>query len=367
MRNFFYEWLFHVFFWTVVVVLFTVIYLSNVTLILEYLQAVDSLNADPLLSYMVSDYQYLEAVMFGILFGSATFGVNIAVDYTTIHNFSYSKTILIKSLLYVLSMVLVFVLMAGIILNSGINALEFEDYYGFMKRQSFPWYMYLGGISFFVLSSMLINFISLMSRKFGPGQLWFIFLGRYKKPRTENRIFMFLDLQDSTSIAESLGHIIYSKLLQQCFRDMTKLIMRSGAEIYQYVGDEAVLTWRIRNYDDEFIKPIQLFFAYKKKLESKATYYKNKFGLVPQFKAGVNAGVVTVAEIGDLKREIAYHGDVVNTASRLRSACNEFKKQLLASEYVINNLDSSYELKIEEIGEVNLRGKRLPIKVFSIS
>jgi adenylate cyclase len=62
---------------------------------------------------------------------------------------------------------------------------------------------------------------------------------------------------------------------------------------------------------------------------------------VPEFKAGVNAGVVTVAEIGDLKREIAYHGDVVNTAARLRSACNEFDKQLLASEYVIKNLKAA--------------------------
>lgn len=177
---------------------------------------------------------------------------------------------------------------------------------------------------------------------------------------------MFLDLKDSTTIAENLGHIIYSKLLQKCFLDMSKLILQSGAEIYQYVGDEAVLTWKVRNYDTEFIKPIQMFFAYKKKLEKRAPYYKQKFGLVPEFKAGVNAGVVTVAEIGDLKREIAYHGDVVNTASRLRSACNEFDRQLLASEYVIKNLKEPLDYSIEEIGEVNLKGKQKPIKVFSI-
>jgi adenylate cyclase len=256
--------------------------------------------------------------------------------------------------------------MAGIIINSGINNLELEDYFQFLVKTRFPWYFYLGGISFFVLSTMLINFISLMNRKFGPGQMWLIFLGKYSKPITENRIFMFLDLKDSTTIAEKLGHIIYSKLLQQVFLDMSKLILRSDAEIYQYVGDEAVLTWKIKNYDTEFIKPIQLFFAYRRRLEKRKSYYKNKFGLMPEFKAGVNAGVVTVAEIGDLKREIAYHGDVVNTAARLRSACNEFNKQLLASEYVIMNLKEPIEYSIEEIGEVNLRGKRNPIKVFSI-
>lgn len=366
MRSFLFEWLFHIFFWTVVTLLFTVIYLSNVNFILEYLMAADRLTIDPVIAYMLSNYQYLEALMFGVLFGSATFGVNFAVDYTTIHTLSYGKAILIKSALYILSLILVTALMTGIILKAGLNNLELEDYSHFILNTRFPWYFYLGSISFFVLSSMLINFISLMKRKFGPGQMWLIFLGKYNKPITENRIFMFLDLKNSTTIAETLGHIIYSKLLQQVFLDMSKLILKSGAEIYQYVGDEAVLTWRIKNYDKEFIKPIQLFFAYKKRLEKRRVYYINKFGLLPEFKAGVNAGVVTVAEIGDLKREIAYHGDVVNTAARLRSACNEFDKQLLASEYVIKNLKEPIEYGIEEIGEVNLRGKRNPIKVFSI-
>lgn len=76
--------------------------------------------------------------------------------------------------------------------------------------------------------------------------------------------------------------------------------------------------------------------------------------------------MVTVAEIGDLKREIAYHGDVVNTASRLRSACNEFEKEILASEYVVRNINGNYNYSIKEMGEVNLKGKRNRIKVFSI-
>lgn len=366
MRRFFYEWLFHVVFWTVATLLYTMIYLSNIKIILEYLEVIESIKSKPLLAYMISDYQYLESSIFGILFGTATFGVNLAVDYTSIHTLSYGKTVLIKSALYGLSMVLVFLMIYGIMANSGIINIQYKDFLDFFVAHPLPWYFYLGAIAFFVLSTMLINFISLINRKFGPGQLWLIFFGRYNKPITENRIFMFLDLKDSTSIAEKLGHIIYSKLLQQCFLDMNKVILHSNAEIYQYVGDEAVLTWRIKNYDTEFIKPIQLFFAYKKRLEKRSKYYKNKFGLNPEFKAGVNAGVVTVAEIGDLKREIAYHGDVVNTAARLRSACNEFKRQLLASEYVVKNLHESFHYEIEEIGEVNLRGKQKSIKVFSI-
>lgn len=366
MHRFFYEWLFHVGFWMTVTLLYTMIYLSIIKAILEYLEIMDNVKAHPLLGYMISDNQYIESALFGLLFGTATCGVNFAVDYTSLHKRSYGTTILIKTVLYILSMVIVFLLMSGIILNSGMTSLQIRDYQEFIRQTKFPWNFLVGAILFFVLSTMLINFISLMNRKFGPGQMWLIFLGRYNKPITENRIFMFLYLKDSTSIAERLGHIIYSKLLQQCFLDMNKLILSTSAKIYQYVGDEAVLTWRIKNYDTEFIKPFQLFFAFKKRLEKRSDYYKTKFGFVPEFKAGVNAGVVTVAEVGDLKREIAYHGDVVNTASRLRSACNDFKKQLLASEYVIKNLSDTSNFHIEEIGVVNLKGKQKPIKVYSI-
>lgn len=366
-RRFIYEWLFHVAFWMTVTLLYTMIYLSNIRTILEYLEILESVKSRPLLAYMISNYQYLESALFGVLFGTATFGVNLAVESTAIHKLSYGTTILIKTILYILSMVIVFLLMSGIIINSGMTPLQFSDYQDFVIKTNFPWNFFFGAIAFFVLSTMLINFISLMKRKFGPGQMWLIFLGKYNKPITENRIFMFLDLKDSTSIAERLGHIIYSKLLQQCFLDLNKLIISSSAEIYQYVGDEAVLTWKVKNYDSEFLKPIQLFFDFKKRLKRRSNYYHKKFGFVPEFKAGINAGVVTVAEIGDLKREIAYHGDVVNTASRLRSACNDFNKQLLASEYVIKNLNGASSFKVEEIGEVNLKGKQMSIKVYSIA
>ena len=333
---------------------------------LEYLGIIENVKKEPVFAYMISNYQYVEALIFGLLFGTATFGINLAVDYTSIHRLSYGITIVIKTVLYVAAIAVISVLMYGIIMTIGFSQVTAEEYATFLVENPLPVSFYFGAIVFFVMSTLLINFIALMNKKFGQGQMWSIFIGKYNKPITENRIFMFLDLSESTTIAEKLGHIIYSKLLQQCFLDMNRLIPSSNAEIYQYVGDEAVLTWKVRNYDLNFVQPVQLFFAFRKRLEKKAKYYKNKFGVVPEFKAGVNAGVVTVAEIGDLKREIAYHGDVVNTASRLRSACSEFNKLLLASEYVVRNINQSYGYNFQEMGEVNLKGKKNKIKVFSI-
>jgi len=366
MRRLFKDWLFYVVFWIGMMLFYTFITLSMMWLIIDYLDVSELVNREPAIRYMVSSYQYIESLIFGILFGSATFGINLIVDKTGIHKLSFGKTIIIKTLLYFFSITIIFVLMGGIIMTYGISPLTTEEYKNFILSDPLPLSFKLTAMVFFISSTLLINFIALVNKKFGPGQMFLLFLGKYNNPITENRIFMFLDLNESTTIAEKLGHIIYSKLLQECFLDMNKIIPESGAEIYQYVGDEAVLTWKIRNYDKNFMKPIQLFFDYKKKLEKKAEYYKSKFGVVPEFKAGLHAGVVTVAEIGDLKREIAYHGDVVNTAARLRGACNEFDKKLLASAFVIRNINQSHDYNIQEIGEVNLKGKKNSIKVFSI-
>ena len=55
------------------------------------------------------------------------------------------------------------------------------------------------------------------------------------------------------------------------------------------------------------------------------------YGTMPQLVAGVNAGLVTVAEIGDIKPNITYLSDVLNTAARIQDQCERFDKPLLIS------------------------------------
>lgn len=62
-------------------------------------------------------------------------------------------------------------------------------------------------------------------------------------PREEDRIFLFLDLNSSTVLAEELGHIRYSELSKCCLADLALSVKKYKATVYQYVGDEAVLSW----------------------------------------------------------------------------------------------------------------------------
>jgi adenylate cyclase len=216
----------------------------------------------------------------------------------------------------------------------------------------------------FIIAAFLHHFFKQMNRKFGPGILIKYLTGKYFYPIEEHRIFMFLDLKSSTTIAEKLNHILYSKLIQDCFSELTVPVINHKAEIYQYVGDEAVITWGKDNGLNN-ANCVNFYFSFINRLEDKRGYFLTTYGVFPEFKAGISLGFVTVAEVGELKTEIAYHGDVLNTASRIQGYCNKLNKQLLASESLANELEKYKHIEIQPVGEVGLRGKEGKSKIYS--
>jgi len=92
------------------------------------------------------------------------------------------------------------------------------------------------------------------------------------------------------------------------------------------------------------------------------------YGLVPEFTASLNSGNIMVAEVGDLKTEIAYHGSVLNTASRLQKQCKNYSANLLATERFISNLTKTpHNYTFEYLGVVHLSGKINLENIFKIN
>ena len=190
--------------------------------------------------------------------------------------------------------------------------------------------------------------------------------GKYHKPREENRIFMFLDMKSSATIAEKLGHIKYFKLLKTYYADMTDSIENNSGKVYQYVGDEIVITWDLK----EGIKNnncLKCFFSLKKTFEGRTSTYENLSGRIPQFKAALHCGPITTGEIGILKKDIFFTGDTINTASRIEKLCNHYQVDCLISEQLLIQLQKTSNYTIKCIGENLLKGKDKPLKLFAIS
>lgn len=213
--------------------------------------------------------------------------------------------------------------------------------------------------------TVITIFLLRVSEKYGPGVLIDIILGKYHKPVDEERIFMFLDIKSSTSIAEKLGHNLYFKLLNDFFADITDAIFYNKGEIYQYVGDEVVVSWKIKN-GLQHNHCLYCFFEARKEIEKQTSKYLKRYSIVPQFKAGMHLGTTTVGEIGVLKKEIAFSGDVLNTTSRIQNECNKYDKNLLISKELLNKLEIDSNFDVENMGEIELRGKQTKTLLYSI-
>lgn len=229
-------------------------------------------------------------------------------------------------------------------------------------------YILSSTVRFLFLGALIGNFLlavfHTLRSKIGRQEFNNLLMGKYREPREEHRAFMFLDLKSSTTIAEKLGHKKYSRLIQDSFRDLTRPLIQTEAEVYQYVGDEAVLSWPIDKAieNDNCLRTHALF---EEVLYNRREYYLQKYGLLPVFKAGVNMGPVTVVEIGVLKRAIVYHSDVLNTAARIQALCNKYNENLLISQEIVEQLKTS-SYQFEEIGDILLRGKTRYVKVYKV-
>lgn len=211
------------------------------------------------------------------------------------------------------------------------------------------------------LTQVLLQF----NTKFGEGNMWNMIRGKYQTPKVEQRIFMFVDLNSSTTIAEKLGDETYHQLLKEFFADITNPIIDNKGEIYQYVGDEVVIAWQ---YSDgiQYSRCIDCFFDMKKEISRHSARYLEKYGLVPGFKAGIHCGKVVAGEVGIIKRDITFSGDVLNTTSRIQGKCKEFNAEIIASDDLINALSLHGKYTTQFLGSIKLRGKEKDVELSTL-
>lgn len=302
------------------------------------------------------------AFSIGLLFGTATGIIERYFFNKKVEKLPFSLIVLIKSAVYFLTVFMVMGI-ADILTFLYFNPYQYSgvlpeliDYYSSGSIQLILFYVFV--------CSIIFTLIRNSNRLLGRGTLLNYLLGRYHRPKVENRIFLFVDLKGSTSIAERIGHIQYARLVQECFGDLTKPVLSNNGNIYKYVGDEAIITW-LTSDKDSYNQSLQCFFDFKRLIGGKRAFYLDEFDVLPEFRGGVHGGEVTVAEIGKVKSEIAYHGDVLNSASRMLDLAKADEHDIVLSDEILKNCNKQKNIKIEYKDEIQLKGKEEKIKIYS--
>lgn len=207
----------------------------------------------------------------------------------------------------------------------------------------------------------------LINDKYGPGNLRSFFMGKYFRPKREERIFMFLDLRNSTYIAQLLGEQQFFNFIKDVIRDATPVILKHKGRIYQYVGDEITVSWWLSQGVAK-LNCIRCPMEVRKIFNHRSSYYTARYGVLPDFKAGLHYGHVMVGEIGVVKRDIAFSGEVVGTAARIQKRCNHLGVNLLISHHLMEILPwQGSKLVPEHMGELVLKGDADNIPLYTVN
>lgn len=296
------------------------------------------------------------SIVFGLTIGGLSGVAQLIIEEKLYRRISILKLTLLRLISIIILLVLI-IFLAHFIVTTFLG--ETKGLVAFAGESgSFAIYFYI------IVVDLFLGFLRQINLMLGEQNLKKYFLGKFYTPREEERIFMFLDLQSSTTHAENLGHIKYSKMLQDCFIDLG-VVVENEAEIYQYVGDEVILTWKLKD-GIRANNCINAFYNFKHQLYKKEAYYLKNYGVLPFFKAGLNSGIVTVTEVGKHKKEIAYHGDTINTAARIQEKCNTYKQEMLISQSLKNTLNTNL-YAFNKLGSVLLKGKDKEVLIYSIA
>lgn len=222
------------------------------------------------------------------------------------------------------------------------------------------------GLPFFAAVAVTVQFVLQMNRMVGANVLGYFVAGVYHRPTAEERLFLFMDLAGSTQLAERLGSARYFELLRRLVDELTEPVLETAGEIYQYAGDEVVVTWPMAAGLRE-ANCVRCFFEVRAAVERSAARYARDFGVVPAFRGGLHGGPVTAGELGDLRRQIVFVGDILNTAARLEEYAKRSGLALVASGAVLERLALPPGVVATFCGELALRGKEASVAAYGLA
>ncbi|HEV7479728.1 MAG TPA: adenylate/guanylate cyclase domain-containing protein [Roseiarcus sp.] len=198
--------------------------------------------------------------------------------------------------------------------------------------------------------NMLINFIT----------------GRYHAPRLESRVFLLIDMEGSTGLAERLGPLAFHRLVKRFVDDLTQPIVAARGQIHRYIGDELIATWKLEEGIADG-RCIAACFGAIEQLARRASDYGREFGAAVTVRAGLHCGPVVTGEMGSVKREIVFLGDTVNTAARIQDLCRETGDRVLASADLIDRLELPRGIAKRSLGDLRLRGKGADLALYALT
>lgn len=266
---------------------------------------------------------------------------------------SFIPRVIFKTMLYFFGFA-IFIPLIILVCESIFYRRGLKEHFNSREFQEFIFEKDFGIILLYALFFLiLVIFTREISIKLGQGVLWNYITGKYHRPRTEERLFMFIDIRNSTKIAEQLSELEYHLFVNEFINDLTPVILNFQGIIYRYVGDQIGITWDGMN---GFHKAncIRVFLNAQNTIHRKREKYLDRFGFIPRFVACLHSGPVVIGELGDVKSQIVYVGETIHTLGQIESQFKKIKDGtlILISDHALKQTRIPALFALENLGSL---------------
>ena len=216
------------------------------------------------------------------------------------------------------------------------------------------------GLAVFTLFSLVGVSMMRIIHFVGLETLFHLLVGTYHRPVQEQKVLLFLDVNDSTALGVALGPLAIRALMRKFLADVSQPIIDFGGDIYLYKGDGLIATWNwaAAMRHKAVLSTVDAMFQ---AIERDRAVYERLWGRVPSFRVGIHGGAVVVSEQGDAKRSIGIYGDTINIAARMEEAAKTRNVCCIVSNVLADAI--GYCDRLRPIGEETVKGISGPVRI----
>jgi adenylate cyclase len=184
---------------------------------------------------------------------------------------------------------------------------------------------------------LVVVFILEMRALVGGRVMAWAFLGGYEAPRVTQRIFVILDMVQSSEAAAVLGDRGFHSYLSDAFRLVEQAVGEEEGEIYTFIGDALIASWPLEGEaaNARPLRALQRVFA---DLEADRATFLRRYGQMPQLRAVLHGGDVLIGQYGEQRRQVTYLGEVLNIASRMERFAKQTGAEVLISQTLLERI-----------------------------
>jgi len=310
-------------------------------------------------------YPYIGGIAVGTLTGLTISILELYILPIGARKIRFYWLLLIKSVFY---LIMITAIIINVVVISRLIRLDMS-FTEVLRDPNFHYYLTEGSFKLEVVYTLafalVINFTRMMGRKMGKGMLANYVKGSYYNPVHETRIVMFINVVGSKQLLGKLGALKFHQFLNNLYFDITQPTISNQGIIHEYIEDLMVVSWTM-NQGIKDVNCIQTFFDIQKTLAAKKDKYIKKFNFFPLMQAGLHTGALVTSEIGEVKTQIVFHGDTMNTTSRILSKCNELNLSLLASDQILRMLGMPKSIMSKSVGNIKLKGKQEAMTLYEV-